>query len=69
MNLKAMDNKELELTEEQLASISGGVVEHVNFQCPHCGSTNIVPFHSPTKGTAYLCCDCYRSISLEDIKK
>ena len=64
-----MENKELELTEEQLASIAGGVTEDLNIQCPHCGSTNITPFHSPTKGTAFLCCDCYRSFSPKDIKK
>jgi len=64
-----MEDKELELTEEQLKSISGGIAEKVDMQCPYCGSSNIIPFHSPTKGTAYLCCDCYRSINLNEIKK
>ena len=64
-----MEDKELELTEEQLASVAGGVTEDLHIQCPHCGSTNIIPFHSPTKGTAYLCCDCYRSFDPKDIKK
>ena len=64
-----MENKELELTEEQLESISGGIVENLNIECPYCGSKNIIPFHSPSKGTAYLCCDCYRSINIKDIKK
>ena len=64
-----MEDKELELTEEQLASVAGGVTEKIGVVCPHCGSTNIIPFHSPTKGTAYLCCDCYRSFDPKDIKK
>ena len=64
-----MDDKELELNEEQLESIAGGFNEKVDVKCPHCGSTNIIPFHSPSKGTAYLCCDCYYSISKEEAKK
>ena len=64
-----MEDKEIELTDKQLESITGGVTEKLDIKCPHCGSTNIIPFHSPTKGTAYLCCDCYRSINLEEIKK
>lgn len=64
-----MEDKELELSEEQLASVTGGVTERAIIKCPHCGSTNIIPFYSPTKGTAYLCCDCYNTINLKDIKK
>ena len=63
-----MENKEIELSEEQLEAVTGGVTETLNIKCPHCGSTNIIPFHSPTKGTAYLCCDCYHSISLNEVK-
>lgn len=64
-----MEEKDLELTEEQLKAISGGVTEKLGIKCPHCGSTNIIPFHSPTKGTAYLCCDCYNSINISEVKK
>ena len=61
-----MEDKELVLTEEQLEKVTGGVIDKIdNMRCPHCGSTNIIPYHSPTKGTAYLCCDCYNSINIE----
>ena len=63
-----MEDKEIELTEEQLEAIACGVIEDLGIQCPHCGSTNIVPFHSPSKGTAFLCCDCYHSIRIKDTK-
>lgn len=64
-----MEDKDLVLTEKQLESVTGGVTEKIDFRCPQCGSTNIVPFHSPSKGTAYLCCDCYHSITIDEIKK
>ena len=65
-NKGIMEDKKLELNEEEFDT-SGGLT--INIKCPHCGSTNVVPFHSPSKGTAYLCCDCYRSISIKDLKK
>lgn len=63
----SMDNKKLEVKEEQLETISGA--DKANIKCPHCGSYNIVPFHSPSKGTAYLCGDCYRSFTIRSNKK
>lgn len=53
----------IELTEEQLSSITGGDDDERAKVCPNCGSKNIVPFYSPSKGTSYLCADCYHSFS------
>ena len=64
-----MEDKEIKLTKEQLEAGNERAKEDLGIKCPHCGSTNIIPFHSPTKGTAYLCCDCYYSISKKEIKK
>lgn len=63
-----MREKEIELTDEQLEAVTGGVIEDLGVICPHCGSSNIVPFHSPSKGTAFLCCDCYRSFKIKKIE-
>lgn len=57
--LESMEEKKLETNEEQLETISGADITII--KCPHCGSLNIVPFYSPSKGKSYLCCDCYRS--------
>lgn len=66
---KSMENKELELNEKELENVSGGNDEIKIITCPHCGSMNVVPFHSPSKGTAYLCCDCYRSFTYRSVNR
>ncbi len=60
-DLFGLPDQGFELTDEQLSSITGGDDDEKTKVCPHCGSTNIIPFYSPTKGTSYLCVDCYQS--------
>ncbi len=64
-----MKEKEVLLTEEQLESVNGGFIEKADLKCPYCGSMNIVPYHSPSRGTAFLCCDCYHSIDKKGAKE
>ena len=54
------------LTDDQLALVVGRVDENTVLVCPYCGSTDITPYHSPKKGTLYLCSNCYRSFNKKD---
>lgn len=55
------------LTDDELESVSGGL-DVDTLVCPHCGSSEITPYHSPSRGTLYLCSNCYRSFSKKDLK-
>ena len=66
--LDIMEQKETQLTEKELEKVTGGLSNSYGIVCPHCGSSNVTPCHSPSKGVTYLCCDCYHTIKLDEEK-
>ena len=62
MKTNCLLKEDNELNDEQLASVSGGFIEHDSLpRCPKCGSTNVIVGHSvPTVKLAHCeCQDCH----------
>ena len=55
----------VELNEEQLAAVSGGLCSESRNKCPNCGSTNVklkdsyaIPRETRSRRELYICKDC-----------
>ena len=58
----------IELTDEQLEAVSGGMCSTIPTNCPLCGGTDFKVSKANLLTTTYFCWDCYRSFTGDDCK-
>ena len=59
----------IELSEEQLEAVSGGMCSTIPTYCPFCGGTDFKVSKATLLTTTYFCWDCYRSFTGDDANK
>ena len=67
--LKLAKEEGIELSEEQLEAVSGGMCSTIPTNCPFCGGTDFKVSKANLLTTTYFCWDCYRSFTVDDFNK
>jgi transposase-like protein len=67
--LKLAKEEGVELSEEQLEAVSGGVCSTTPTHCPFCGSNDFAVASANITTTTYCCFHCGRPFTVDDFKK
>ena len=67
--LKLAKEEGIELTDEQLEAVSGGMCSTIPSTCPFCGGDDFKVSAATLTTTKYFCWTCYRSFTGDDVKK